>query len=100
MACIENIYSNGNFGLLLIKKESTPCYVYHDAHAGGIYAYIQQRGIVIKTDAETREFTNFDDLDAFLDRTFDPPPRNNLYRNVRESFHSSQSLRTYEKIPM
>ena len=56
------------------KEGSTPCYVYHDAHAGGIYAYIQQRGIVIKTDAETREFTNFDDLDAFLDRTFDPPP--------------------------
>jgi hypothetical protein len=41
-------------------------YMYHDDHIGGIYAYIQQRGILIRTTTEERLFENFGDLDHYL----------------------------------
>lgn len=44
------------------------CYIKHDVRCGGIYAYIQHRGVRVVVDNETKEFQNFDDLDQYLDR--------------------------------
>ena len=44
------------------------CYVKHDIKVGGIYAFIQHRGVRIVADNKEKTFNNFDDLDLFLDR--------------------------------
>ena len=44
------------------------CYVKHDVKTGGVYAYIQHRGVRIVTDGDQRTFNNFNDLDEYLDK--------------------------------
>jgi len=48
--------------------EEPNCYVKHDVHVGGIYAYLKHRGVKISVQGETRYFNNFSDLDQFLDQ--------------------------------
>ncbi|UYP44563.1 hypothetical protein NEF87_000848 [Candidatus Lokiarchaeum ossiferum] len=43
------------------------CYVKHEIHTGGIYAYIQHRGVKIIANNETQFFNNFKMLDEYLD---------------------------------
>ena len=43
------------------------CYVKHDITTGGIYAYIQHRGVKIIANNETKYFNNFKILDDYLD---------------------------------
>ncbi len=51
------------------KDGSAPsCYVKHDVRTGGIYAYIQHRGVRIVADNNSKEFSNFNELDAYLDQ--------------------------------
>ena len=44
------------------------CYVKHDVRVGGIYAYIQNRGVNIVVNNESKFFNNFDQLDRYLDQ--------------------------------
>ena len=44
------------------------CYVKHDVNTGGVYAYIQHRGVRIVTEGDQRNFSNFNELDEYLDK--------------------------------
>ena len=44
------------------------CYVKHDIKVGGIYAFLQHRGVRIVAENKQKTFNNFDDLDLYLDR--------------------------------
>lgn len=44
------------------------CYVKHEIHTGGIYAYIHHRGVKIVANNETQFFSNFKMLDEYLDK--------------------------------
>jgi len=44
------------------------CYVKHDIKVGGIYAFIQNRGVRIVADNTEKNFNNFNDLDLYLNR--------------------------------
>jgi hypothetical protein len=44
------------------------CYVRHDIKVGGIYAYLENRGVKIVNNNEEQFFNNFDELDRFLDK--------------------------------
>jgi hypothetical protein len=48
------------------SKENT--YMLHNERAGGIYAYIQDNGVKIVANNESRMFSNFNDLDLYLDQ--------------------------------
>lgn len=48
--------------------ENPNCYVRHDVKVGGIYAYLENRGVKIVANSESRFFSNFDDLDQYLDK--------------------------------
>ena len=58
-----------NFWAVPRKDGQDPnCYVKHDVKVGGIYAYIQNRGVKIVADNKEKMFNNFNDLDLYLDR--------------------------------
>ena len=44
------------------------CYVKHDVKTGGVYAYLQNRGVKIIAENKSRFFNNFNDLDEYLDK--------------------------------
>lgn len=51
------------------RKGGEPqCYVKHDVRTGGVYAYLQHRGVRIVTEGDQRSFNNFDELDEYLDK--------------------------------
>jgi hypothetical protein len=51
------------------KNGQTPnCYVRHDIRSGGIYAYLQHRGVKIVANNETEFFNNFETLEKHLDK--------------------------------
>ncbi len=50
------------------KKNNQTCYVKHEVNSGGVYAYIQQKGVKIVAKNQTRFFNNFNDLDEYLDK--------------------------------
>ena len=55
----------------LLKKNfwrSNNAYVKHDPRAGGIYAYIQENGVKVVANNETHIFSNFNELDLYLDQ--------------------------------
>ena len=67
------------FRKYLLKQEFWPaprasdsdkptCYVKHDVNVGGIYAYLQHRGVKLVVDSQTKFFNNFDELDRFFDK--------------------------------
>ena len=58
-----------NFWAVPRKDGSDPnCYVKHDIKVGGIYAFIQHRGVKIVAENKEKIFNNFDELDLYLDR--------------------------------
>ncbi|UYP44119.1 hypothetical protein NEF87_000404 [Candidatus Lokiarchaeum ossiferum] len=58
-----------NFWAQPKKDGSDPsCYVKHDIRTGGIYAYVQHRGVKIVADNKSKEFSNFNELDQYLDQ--------------------------------
>src|SRR6056297_3335072 len=45
-------------------------YMKHDSTIGGIYAYLQHRGVKIVVDEESRFFNNFDRLEEYLEQLY------------------------------
>jgi len=95
------------FRKYLLKKEfwavarkdgQNNCYVKHDIHAGGIYAYLQNQGVKIVTGNETRFFSNFDDLDMFLDRL--SLPKHSDPEDFFSVLHRRNNARLLRKIPL
>lgn len=76
-----------------------PCYIYHDEQMGGIYAYLVNKGIIIKTNTESHFFTSFTELDMFFDRTITNNPQNTLYHEMREAFLNKNLPKNYEQLP-
>ena len=70
------------------------CYVKHDISTGGIYAYIQHRGVKIIANNETTFFDNFKLLDNYLD-TLSLKMRNDTidFMKIMNRRVSSKSLR-------
>ena len=44
------------------------CYVKHSVKVGGIYAFLQPKGVKLRVDDDERYFNNFDDLEGYLER--------------------------------
>jgi len=58
-------------------------YMKHDEMIGGIYAYLQHRGVKIVANNESRFFNNFDKLEDYLDK---------LYLKARSSTNKTSSF--------
>ncbi len=85
----------------LLKKQfwrSGACYVRHDERMGGVYAYLQNNGVKIVANNESRLFSNFNDLDSYLD-SLNVPSRNEnaQFMQILNRRNTSKLLRT---IPM
>ena len=64
----------------------------HDEYIGGIYAYLQHRGVKIVANNESRFFNNFDRLEEYLEQLY---MRARSIENTEDSFY--QILNRREK---
>ena len=81
-----------NFWAVPRKDGHEPnCYVKHDINVGGIYAFIQQRGVKIVAENKEKLFNNFNDLDLYLDRL-------SIFKGENSDFLAILNRRTTTKI--
>jgi hypothetical protein len=87
-----------NFWAVTRKNGLNNCYVKHDISVGGIYAYVLERSVKIVANSESRTFSNFDELDVYLDRLALPNHiENNNFTSVLNRRNNERLLR---KIPI
>jgi hypothetical protein len=78
------------------KKDNISWFVRHSPASGGIYARLLQKGVEIQHSGEKIIFTNFDDLDDYLDRINSPRMSDEAseFVNILNRKISSNVLRT------
>jgi hypothetical protein len=85
----------------LLKKSfwrSGAAYVRHDLNAGGIYAYEMNNGVKIVANDDVKFFSNFNDLDTYIDKLTVPSRSDNSqFLQVLSRRNTAKLLR---KIPM
>lgn len=52
----------------MTRAGEEPCFIKHDPVYGGIYARVMPKGVEIQFNLERLVFTNFNELDDFLDK--------------------------------
>ncbi|MHA1729943.1 MAG: hypothetical protein ACTSWY_14630 [Promethearchaeota archaeon] len=87
----KNYLTKNNFW-----KSGDNWYVTHNALCGGIYAKLLQRGVEIHYNNEKRTFTNFLELDNFLDRisAVNQPTNNGNFISILNRKMASKMLRS------
>ena len=79
----------------LTKKKECEWFVKHTPVSGGIYAKLMQKGVEIQHSGEKLVFTNFNELDDFLERITSPRRSDeaNEFINILNRKISSNVLR-------
>ena len=89
------------FWVIPKKNNTAPCYMFHDPHAGGVYAYVMDRGVMLKTTAESKFFNNFNELDQYLDLLFQNSRKQPVYGNPKLFFEKTEDpTLELERIPL
>ena len=80
------------------KKDNVSWFVKHIPACGGIYARLMQKGVEIQHCGERVVFTNFNDLDDFLEKITSPRMSDeaNEFVNILNRKISSTVLRTLD----
>lgn len=97
MSMFKKFLLKRQFWPLPRKAESLPCFIYHTEKEGGIYAYLIDHGVIIKSSRGMMTFQNFQDLTDYLD-SFDSG-RQMRFANFQKNGNPYLHL-PYERIPI
>jgi hypothetical protein len=80
------------FWALPQKGKEEPCYMKHDDKVGGVYAYILKQGVRIKINDNSQVFTNFNELNNFLQRVQVQSQKSSTFQYTMQNYLEMNNL--------